>query len=172
MAVERPKSESNGELRPFDPLYAPVVAAWIRSPLQLRWLAPRTQFPLTAAKVVNWTRKTGEAFLLFRSQESIPCGYGELNPMQGDASHLWIGHVVIDIERRRQGLGRQLTELIIRKAVSELGAKKVSLVVFPENKPALDCYLQCGFKVVAEEFQRFDKTSAPQRMIRLGLGSR
>lgn len=92
--------------------------------------------------------------------------------MQGDASHLWIGHVVIDIERRRQGLGRQLTELIIRKAVSELGAKKVSLVVFPENKPALDCYLQCGFKVVAEEFQRFDKTSAPQRMIRLGLGSR
>lgn len=168
VVLDQPKNESYGELRPFDPLYAPVVATWIQSPLQLRWLAPRTPFPLTPAKVVNWTRKTGEAYLLFQPQKSIPCGYGELNPMKDDLTHLWIGHVVIDVEQRRRGLGRRLTELLTRKAFTDLGARKISLVVFPENKPALDCYLQCGFKVIAEEFQRFHDASTPQRMIRLG----
>lgn len=161
-------SDSSGELRPFDPLYAPVVASWVQTRIQLRWLAPRTQYPLTAAKVVGWTRRTGKAFLYFQPGEADPCGYGELNPMKGEPSHQWIGHVVVDIARRRQGLGRKLTEALTEIAFEQLGAKKISLVVFPENKPALDCYLQAGYALVAEEFQRFDSKSAPQRMIRLG----
>lgn len=163
-----PATDSSGELRPFDPLYAPVVASWVQTRIQLRWLAPRTQYPLTAAKVVGWTRRTGSAFLYFQSGESDPCGYGELNPMKGEPSHQWVGHVVVDIQRRRQGIGRKLTDALTGVAFDQLGARKVSLVVFPENKPALDCYLQAGFELVAEEFQRFESRSAPQRMIRLG----
>ncbi len=169
--MTQPPNESAGELRPFDPLYAPIVASWIQSPTQLRWLAPRTEFPLTPFKVVNWTRKSGQPFLFFQPDESSPCGYGELNPMKDDPSHQWIGHVVIDIERRRQGLGLQLTHLLTRKAFLEFSARKLSLVVFPDNKPALDCYLQCGFRIIAEEFQRFDSKTPPQRMIRLGKDS-
>lgn len=108
------------------------------------------------------------ALLYFHAGEPVPCGYGELNPMKGDPSHQWIGHVVVDIERRRTGLGKRLTEMLTRVAFDELGAKKISLVVFPENKAAIDCYLQAGYSVMAEEFQRFDKNSSPQRLIRLG----
>lgn len=145
-----------------------MVASWVQTPEELRWLAPRTSPPLTQVKVVNWTRKTGKAFLFFKAQEPVPCGYGELNPMKGDPSHHWIGHVLIDSERRRQGLGHRLTDLLTEKAFGDLEAKKVSLVVFPQNKPALECYLKCGFKVVAEEFHRFESRSEPERMIRLG----
>ena len=166
--VAHTEPEICGELRAFDPLFAPVVASWVQTPAELRWLAPRTPHPLTPVKVVNWTKKTGEAFLLFQPQEALPCGYGELNPMKGDPSHLWIGHILIDSQRRREGLGRLLTDLLTRKAFEDENAKKVSLVVFPDNKPALDCYVKCGYKIVAEEFQRFDSRTGPERMVRLG----
>ncbi|NOX58406.1 MAG: GNAT family N-acetyltransferase [Planctomycetes bacterium] len=162
------QSMSSGKLKRFDPLYAPVVASWVQTREQLRWLAPRTSFPLTAAKVGQWTRQSGEAFLFFAGGESMPCGYGELNPMKGEPTHQWLGHLIVDIARRRMGLGRQLTNHLSRVAIRELGAQRLSLVVFPDNKAALHCYLQCGFSVTAEEYQKFDSRSIPQRMIRLG----
>ena len=41
-------SECSFELRPFDRLFGPTVAGWVRDDAELFWLAPSTPPPLTA----------------------------------------------------------------------------------------------------------------------------
>jgi len=46
---------------------------------------------------------------------------------------------------RGQGLGREVTRLVLAWAFGELGAHRVQLEVLAFNRRAIDCYLACGF---------------------------
>ena len=162
-------SRSGYKLRPFDPLYAPTVVSWAPSLKELHWLAPGTPPPLTAAKVVGWTKTRGNAQLLFANESPLPCGYGEINPMRDDSRHFWLGHVLVDPTMRQRGLGRLLTGLLTDLAWSQMNAQRISLVVFPENTAAVRCYLGCGFQSRGEEYHRFAQQSQPCRLLRLEM---
>ena len=156
-------------LRPFEPSFASHVASWVRDARELFWLAPGTPYPLTPAKVTGWTRNRGMALLLFGADESLPCGYGELNPVRRDPHHVWLGHLVIDRARRREGLGQELTWSLIDWAFQRGSADRLTLVVFPNNVPAISCYLDCGFRLLGEEFQRFQGLAEPQKLLRFEM---
>jgi ribosomal-protein-alanine N-acetyltransferase len=59
---------------------------------------------------------------------------------------LYIGDVAVVPESRGKGLGRRLTELVLR-AARRLDKAKVHLHVRPSNKGAVACYEHAGFAI-------------------------
>ncbi|UCF33199.1 MAG: N-acetyltransferase [Phycisphaerales bacterium] len=153
-------------LVPFDARESGTVARWVQSEQELLFLAPATTGPLTGAKVASWIKPGGRAFLLQRPAERLPIGYAELNPMRSDPGHLWLGHVVIRPDRRRCGLGRRFVEMLVEEAFQHGGAHRISLVVFPDNRPAIECYKRAGFLLVGEEVHQFATTGPRRRLLR------
>ena len=47
---------------------------------------------------------------------------------------------------RGRGLGREVTRLVLSWAFEVLGAHRVQLEVLAGNRPAINCYLACGFR--------------------------
>ena len=162
-------SDASSQLRPFDPLYAPAVASWVRDELELLWLAPSTVWPLTAAKVAGWTGPTDRPVLLFEPGESLPCGYAELNPLRDAKRQLWIGHLIIAPARRGCGLGRRFTRVLVEKAFADSRVQQVIMVVFPDNGPAIRCYKANGFRVVRQERHRFPPSRRVRVMLRMEI---
>jgi RimJ/RimL family protein N-acetyltransferase len=154
-------------LLPFTPVWAPVIASWVRDDDELRRLAPSTPPPLTPEKVEAWRRDGGWPMLLFDQRLPEPIGYAELNPMRGDPRHYWLGHVLIEPSLRGGGLGRAFVRLVLRFAETELGARRISLIVFPDNPAALACYRAVGFQAIREERHRFGRSSPRHRLLRM-----
>jgi RimJ/RimL family protein N-acetyltransferase len=152
---------------PFDPVHAATVAAWVRTDEELLWLAPSTGGPLTAEKVAGWARPEGDAFLYVEQPEALPLAYGELNPMRRAPGHFWLGHVIVDPARRARRLGQAFVRALSHHAFRRLGANKLSLIVFPGNHAAVECYLRVGFRIVGEEFHRFGMRRNKHRFLRL-----
>ena len=157
------------ELRPFLSSYAEDMVGWVRSADELRWLAPSTNSPLTAEKIRNWLKPDGVAFVACARHEPGPIAYGELNPMRREPSHLWIGHVIVRPDNREYGIGRSFVQKLVEHAFGPLVARRISLVVFPDNLGAIACYLRVGFQIKGEEFHRFGQTGPKQRLLRLEL---
>ncbi len=156
-------------LRPFHHWYASVVAQWAGTPEQLRLLAPGTAPPLTAAKVARWTKPAGHALLLTRDGDARPIGYGELNPMRLERDHLWLGHVVVCPQERGKGIGQAFVRELVSYAFDPLCAKRISLIVFPGNAPAIKCYRRVGFVNVGEESHDFNGTGRKHRLLRFEI---
>jgi len=64
---------------------------------------------------------------------------------------LRFGFVVVDPRKRGNGYGKTMLQLGIKYAKEIFGAKKVSLGVFENNKPAYYCYKAVGFHDVVLE---------------------
>ena len=160
-------SESTLRLEPFTRLYAPTVASWVESDEELRWLAPSTPPPLTAAKVAAWLQPGRRAYLLTQEGDATPVGYAELNPMRRDANHLWIGHVIMRPDRRGRRLGQYFVRRLVANAFTRDTVTRVSLIVFPDNTQALECYRRVGFTIAGEEHHRFLDSGPEERMLRL-----
>jgi RimJ/RimL family protein N-acetyltransferase len=156
-------------LAPFNPGYAAVVADWVRTEDELRRLAPSTPPPLTAEKVSKWRKIGGEAFVALEARESCPVAYGELNPMRYETGHVWLGHVIVDPTRRGIGIGRWFVESLLNEAFLERAARKVSLIVFPDNAAAVRCYESIGFCRAGEEHHHFAAGGPLLRLLRLEI---
>ena len=142
------------ELTALQAVHIPILQSWIRTPADLRWLAPNTSWPLTAEKIMEWTVRGGEAKVLRSLSDGGIAGYGEVNSFDRRSRETWIGHVIIAPGRRGRGLGFALVEGLLRHAFEFLKASRVSLIVFPENAAAVNCYLRAGFRVVGSERHR------------------
>ncbi|MHC4064580.1 MAG: GNAT family N-acetyltransferase [Planctomycetota bacterium] len=156
-------------IRPFDPLFGPTVAGWVRDDAELFWLAPSTTSPLTAAKVLGWAKPQGRALLLFPEDESLPCGYAELNPLRGSTSQWWVGHVVVAPSLRGRGVGKLFTRLLMEEAFVDRRVDRLVMVVFPDNEAALHCYRAAGFRVTSRERHRFRPNGPDHVMMRLEI---
>lgn len=154
------------KLVPFTNPFGDRIASWVRSEEDLRWLAPGTSPPLTSAKIAAWTKPGGEAVLGFEGRSKDPLCYGELNPMRLEADHFWIGHIIVDPNLRGCGIGRQFVQMLLAQASGNHKARKVSLVVFPENQAAIHCYESCGFQLVGDECHRFAVGGPKERLLR------
>jgi len=157
---------------PFQDADAPVVAKWVRSNEELRFLAPGTQPPLNKEKISGWQLPRGRSYV-GRIDADGPCetegpivAYGELNLIASERSHLWLGHCIVDPALRRQGVGGRFVTALLEEAFGRLAADKVSLIVFPENGPAIRCYLKAGFEQTGEEWHSF-RGGPNERLLRL-----
>lgn len=62
-----------------------------------------------------------------------------------------LGFVIVDDTKRGNGYGKELVLSALKYAFGELKVDKVTLGVFENNTPAINCYLSCGFKIVEKE---------------------
>lgn len=153
-------------LRSFHDRHAPIVAGWVSTEDQLKRLAPGTAMPLTPAKVLGWQRPGSRTFVLSRDDTTDPLGYAELNPMVRQATHYWLGHVIIAPAERGKGLGNAFVGAVVRFAFERLRVNRISLIVLPNNASAIACYRHVGFTQVAEEVHDFLPGQARTRMVR------
>ena len=63
------------------------------------------------------------------------------------------GWVIVDDAKRGKGYGKRMLELGLRYAFEILKAKKVTIGVFENNKPAYGCYKSLGFTEIPQEEQ-------------------
>jgi RimJ/RimL family protein N-acetyltransferase len=156
----------------FHPAKAERVASWAPTAHDLFWLAPKTHPPLTAEKVLAWSLENACPMLFYRDLEPEPLGYLELNPMPGEPRHLWMGHCIIDRDRRGEGLGRLMIALLLRFAFEHRQAHRVSLVVFPDNLGAIRCYRACGFENAGTQTKYFYPTARHHEMLQMSIDHR
>ena len=162
-------SASKLHLKTFQATHAAIVADWVQTPEQLKRLAPGSTMPLTAEKVLAWRRPHGHVFELALEGTDTPIGYAELNPMQRERRHFWLGHVIVCLAERGRGIGTVFVRMLLEYAFDQLAAHRVSLIVYPDNKPAVDCYQRVGFKLTREEYHAFGSSSVEERMLRLEI---
>ncbi len=153
----------------FEARHSAIVAGWVRTDQDLLWLAPSAVPPLTAEKVAAWVKPDGAAYIGCVDNHEVPTAYGEINPMRGQADHVWFGHIIVDPTRRNQGVGRRFILALLELAWSRFAANHVSLVVFPANLGAILCYQRCGFGLVGEEYHRFGNRGLRHRLVRLTI---
>jgi len=132
-------------MRPLQSDQAALVASWIPTLEDLRWVAPCTPPPLDAVKVLEWRRSYVEPFI-FYDPDNIPAAYGELVPSQTHADEMWIAHVVVDPRRRNEGIGRRFIQCLLDKSFAEMNARGVCLSVFCDNISGRACYRRAGLR--------------------------
>lgn len=162
-------------LRPFVPSNAASIAGWVETAEQMRWVAPSTQLPLTADKVIRWKKPGGQAYALVSGDSSGSyeiMAYGELNPMRQAPSDLWLGHLIVRPDHRGHGVGKVLVSGLLERAFHRYDAQRVLLVVFPDNQAAIECYCRCGFQIMREERHRFIEDGPQHRLLRLEIHAR
>jgi ribosomal protein S18 acetylase RimI-like enzyme len=158
-----------GRLTPFERAFAPLMLGWVRDEEELFWLAPQTTGPLTVPKIEAWTRPEDHPYLYWTEDARAPIGYGELNHMPNRKSHLWLGHLIVAPAHRGQGWGRTLVMALFEEAFGRLRAKEVSLVVFPDNEPAVRCYRRCGMSDLGIQYKIFGTQRRRYGMLHMAL---
>lgn len=171
------------QLQHMVPVQAERIASWVRSAYEARMLAPRAVAPISAQTVLSWAAPNPNQFVLvapsiqecvqphlnlFFKAPSRILGYGELNELEPSRQCFWLGHLIIDPSRRGVGHGLQLTRLLLARAFEHCGAKRVTLVVFPENLTAVACYKRAGFEPDGFEYHRA-ADGTPIRLLRMAV---
>jgi ribosomal protein S18 acetylase RimI-like enzyme len=154
-------------LTPFEPGMAGRVLSWVRSARDAYWLAPRTRPPLTVQKLLAWGGDGHHCFVLVAPSHAEPLAYGEVNLLNAKRREYWLGHLIVDPQWRRRGLGRRLTELLLRHAFGDLDGKRVSLVVFADNDAAVSCYHAAGMRDDGHETHYFAPYHRRVRLLRM-----
>lgn len=170
MAVE-PARSSRAALIPFEMEHAARIPGWVRDDQEALWLAPRSRLPLTPQRVIQWGENEGERFTLLTCEHGDPVGYGELNRLSRDPGTYWLGHLIIDPATRGRGYGMQLTRLLLTRGF-ERGARRVTLVVFPDNHTALRAYARAGMEVDGYETHHFHLYRRSVRLTRMAITAR
>ena len=166
---ESAPSPPRGILRAFEVSLAEEILRWVRSDVELCRLAPGTPPPLTLEKILAWHKPGGSVYTLHADAHGPMIGYAELNPMRNEPQHFWLGHILIRPDERGKGWGRTIVSAILRVAFEDREALRVSLLVFPDNEPALRCYRVLGFEERGAEVHLFPATKRTHRMLRLEL---
>ncbi|QOJ15825.1 MAG: GNAT family N-acetyltransferase [Planctomycetia bacterium] len=154
-------------LRSFETPDAGVVAGWARTASEGYWLAPRTSPPLTAEKVCDWGRGGRQQWVLCeRGSAGVLLAYGELNLLNAARRSFWLGHIVVDPQRRGYGLGTEITRRLLERAFVHCAASSVTLVVFPTNRSAVRAYQAAGMRADGFEDHEFEAYGRTERLAR------
>ncbi len=144
-----------------------LVASWLADPHDAYWAAPRTWPPVTAQRVRTWFRAGHRPYLLTDDQAGQSVGYGELNTLRHRQGDYWIGHLVVDPQQRGRGYGLVLTLRLLERAFAHQRARRVLLVVFPENVTAIRCYQRAGMRPDGYELHHFPPYDRCEHLLKM-----
>jgi ribosomal protein S18 acetylase RimI-like enzyme len=104
--------------------------------------------PALAEKVISWASEPGvHSFGLFDGDSLV--GYGEAW-VDDDEEEVELARLIVDPDRRGQGLGRILVGRLVAEALNDY--PDVFMRVHPDNVAALRCYTGAHFiRVPAEQ---------------------
>lgn len=156
-------------VEPFCPAEADAVASWLTDPLDALWAAPRTPMPISGADVESWAQRALSPLVARREPNGPLLAYGEVNAFDPPSEEAWLGHVIVNSTARGQRVGQAFCRALVWHALRQLGKSAVSLVVFPENTGAIQCYRRAGFTITGEETKRFELAGElrDQRLLRM-----
>jgi putative acetyltransferase len=131
-------------IRPAVPDDFADLVSWLQQPGVLRW------FPLSDLREVEdaariWLSSAPKGGALTALWEGVPCGSATLylQPYQ-KLAHQCLFAIIVDEQRRGQGVGRALLTELMRRAKEELNIELLHLEVY-EGNPAIHLYERLGF---------------------------
>ena len=133
-------------LRPYKIEDSDTIITWCKDErVFFQWSAGILgEYPLTQEKF-----RFVDSLMAFTAfDENGPVGFFTLRHPGETLDELRMGFVVVDSKQRGTGKGKKMLKLGLKYAFDVYGAKKVSLGVFENNKPAYYCYKAAGFKDV------------------------
>lgn len=154
---------------PFESAMAVEIATWICGAREAYWLAPRATPPITAQKICDWRQPGRRQIVLAAPDSSAIAAYGEVNRMSRRSNEYWLGHLIVKPRLRGIGVGRRLCEVLLEHAFEQLGASRVSLVVFPENSAAIAAYRAVGMVEEGYEIHHFPAHNRRERLLRMAI---
>ena len=130
-------------IRPFTDPDEPIVLSWCRDENTFfNWTAGVLgDYPLTGDKF----GKTGALMRFTALEDNEPVGFFTARNPNGTPDELRFGFVIVDPDRRRGGIGKEMLRLGLDFAFRIYKTEKVTLGVFENNTPALACYSSAGF---------------------------
>lgn len=143
------------ELRKYINTDAEIITKWFKSEYAFRlWSADRYEsYPISADDMNNYYLKysNDELCKLTAVDRNKTIGHLTIRFTDDERQTARLGFVIVDDSKRGEGYGKQLVSSAVKYAFDELNADKVTLGVFENNTPAINCYLACGFKTVKKE---------------------
>lgn len=144
------------ELRMYKSTDAQIIVKWLKNEYAFRqWSADRYEnYPITADDMNNYYSQFSddELYKLTAVDENGIIGHLTIRFIDNARKIARLGFVIVDDTKRGLGCGKQLVSSAVAYAFNELKADKVTLGVFENNTPAIQCYLSCGFKTVEKEY--------------------
>lgn len=131
-------------IRPYNSADADVILSWCRDEKSFyQWSAGVLgDYPITQDDF-SFVEKL-MPFTAFDESEIL--GFFTFRKPNESCNELRFGFVIVDPERRGQGLGKAMLRQGLKFAFELYGADKVSLGVFENNPSAYYCYKAVGFK--------------------------
>lgn len=143
------------KLRLYKNIDANIIVKWLKNEYAfLQWSADRYEsYPITADDMNHYYSQYNddELYKLTAVDEDKIIGHLTIRFIDDEKKIARLGFVIVDDSKRGIGYGKQLVLSALNYAFDELKADKVTLGVFENNTPALNCYLSCGFKIVERE---------------------
>ncbi len=136
-------------LRPYNPLDAQQVIRWIKDEVSFKkWSADRLpSYPPSAEDVNAFYSGCGENFFAMTAfdDEGVE-GQLTMRFMDEEKTHLRLGFIIVNDEKRGRGYGKGMVTLALKYAFDILKVRKVSLGVFENNPSAMHCYRSVGLR--------------------------
>ena len=143
-------------LRPYKNCDADIIASWIKNEYAFRqWCADRyDRYPISGADINAHYAGFADAdwfYPMTAFDETGVVGHLIMRFTDEEKRILRFGFVIVDVNRRGEGYGREMLSLALQYAVLFLRAGKVTLGVFENNPAAYYCYKAAGFQDVPTE---------------------
>jgi len=141
-------------LRPYKKSDAEYIISWLNTEeIFSLWGGERFgQFPISLEIINNkYFNNNGDCeeadnfYPLTFADDDGPVGHFIIRYINGNNRILRFGWVIIDNNRRGQKIGQKMLKLGLKYSFEILNAERVTIGVFENNLPALNCYLSCGF---------------------------
>lgn len=125
-----------------------TIASWIDTPkLLLQWAGPVFSHPLDTAQFADHLMDSGVTRRGFATVDSAgtTVGYLELNRIDETQRSASISRVIVDPDRRGEGVATEMVRGVVDIAFDEYDCHRIDLRVFDFNDAAIRCYERVGF---------------------------
>lgn len=129
--------------------YARFIS-WVDSKeFMTQFAGPIFQFPITYNQLDNYINSNSRLiYKVIEKETGEVIGHAELNNIDLENKNARICRILIGSpEKRNKGYGKLIIDELIRIGFHELKLHRLDLGVFDFNKPAIKCYLNCGFEI-------------------------
>lgn len=131
-------------LQPPAPRHFATLGNWISDAEQCqRWAGPKLAFPFDGAALQSLLETEPMDSYALLDLHGHLAGFGQIFRREPDTGHL--GRIIIDPQRRKQGIGQILCSELIRAGVARHGFRAMTLWVYLDNAAAIQLYRALGF---------------------------
>ncbi|MAE53007.1 MAG: hypothetical protein CMI20_02725 [Opitutae bacterium] len=136
-------------LIPFSPVLTPTLCRWIRNIDDLVYWSGNTFAGKKFSEQTFLQHLRNKDISPFASLDvnGNLLAYGEI-VRKINENRLHLCRIIVDPQKRGQGLGKRFCKLLIEKPRSTGSYKRIMINVLSENKPAIACYSSLGFQKI------------------------